>query len=175
LSHRELTTGERRQHLVALLKSRNDPIKASDLAKITGVSRQVIVGDIALLRAKNEPILSTPQGYIYTKQENPGIRRVILTRHLPNEMEKELTILVDHGVTVIDVGIEHSVYGRILRPLGLKSRSDVRKFIVEMTKNSAPPLSTLTGGLHFHTVEASSKEDLDEACGELARAGYFVG
>lgn len=50
---------KRREQLIALLKQADIPVSGTDLAKRLGVSRQVIVQDIALLRAVNKNILST--------------------------------------------------------------------------------------------------------------------
>ncbi len=168
---------ERRTKLLQILKDSALPVKAAELAKETGVSRQVIVQDIALLRAKEEPIIATPQGYIYSAPDTTpvaGVRHVIYTQHTPAEMEKELNILVDHGVAVLDVGIEHSVYGKIFRPLGLKTRYDVKTFAAEMAQNHANLLSALTGGRHLHTVEAPNEQSIDRACRSLAEAGFLV-
>lgn len=164
----------RRKFLLDLLKKSQEPLKAAQLAEITGVSRQVIVQDMALLRAKEEPVLATPQGYIYLKDSPPqGIQRIIFSRHSAEDTERELTLLVDHGVHVLDVGVEHSVYGKIFRPLKLKSRLDVKTFIAQMMQNDANLLSSLTGGLHLHTLEAPTEELLDRACNALAKDGFL--
>lgn len=166
---------DRRARLLDLLKQSQQPQKAAGLAKLTGVSRQVIVQDIALLRARKEPIVATPGGYIYLAQPEPqGVRRVIMSRHVPEDTEEELNILVDYGVTVLDVGVEHSVYGRIFRPLGLRTRKDVRDFIKRVSETDAPLLSSLTNGVHLHTVEGPDEETIDLACAELARRGFML-
>lgn len=166
---------ERRDTLIHLLKNSNEPLKAAFLAEVTGVSRQVIVQDMALLRASEEPIFATPQGYLYMADHlAQGFQTVICSNHTPIDTEQELNILVDHGVNVLDVGVDHSVYGRIFRPLNIKSRLDVRRFLTQMTQNDANLLSSLTGGLHFHTLEAPSKEILNEACHALAKEGFLV-
>ena len=166
---------ERREYLINILKNRTEPIKAASLAQLTGVSRQVIVQDMALLRASEEPVIATPQGYLYFADSHAkGMQRIIYSHHAPSETEKELNILVDYGVSVLDVGVEHSVYGKIFRPLKLKSRLDVKKFITQMAKNDANLLSSLTGGLHLHTIEAASEEVLNEVCDALSREGFLV-
>ncbi|OLN31551.1 transcription repressor NadR [Desulfosporosinus metallidurans] len=166
---------ERRECLLEMLKKSKEPLKAAQLAELTGVSRQVIVQDMALLRAKVEPVIATPQGYIYFK-DSPlqGVQRVIFSRHSAEDTERELNLLVDLGVQVLDVGVEHSVYGKIFRPLKLKSRLDIKKFISQMTQKDANLLSSLTDGLHIHTIEASSAEVLDKACKVLAEEGFLL-
>lgn len=172
---KEKSGQERRDFLLELLKKSTGPLKAAQLAQITGVSRQVIVQDMALLRAKKEPVLSTSQGYIYFKDSShQGVQGVIFSRHSSQDTERELTLLVDLGVHVLDVGIEHSVYGKIHRPLNLKSRLDVINFLSQMTQKEANLLSSLTDGLHFHTLEAPSTEVLDKACKVLTKEGFLV-
>jgi Predicted small molecule binding protein (contains 3H domain) len=166
---------ERRENLLTLLKNSNEPIKAASLAKLTGVSRQVIVQDMALLRASDEPVIATQQGYLYfTDIRAKGMQRIIYSRHAPSDTERELNILVDHGVSVLDVGVEHSFYGKIFRPLKLRSRLDVKRFVAQMAENDAHLLSSLTGGLHLHTIEAPTEEILDEVCDALSQEGFLV-
>lgn len=165
----------RRQFLLELLIKSSEALKAAQLAEITGVSRQVIVQDIALLRAKEEPVLSTSQGYIYLKDSShQGVKRVIFSRHTAQDTERELTLLVDLGVQVLDVGVKHSVYGEIFRPLNLRSRHDVKNFLSQMTQKDDHLLSALTNGLHLHTLEAPSTELLDKACKALTQEGFLV-
>src|SRR3954453_3208630 len=103
---------ERRDWLGHLIKNSETPITGGMIAKNANVSRQVIVGDITLLKARNEPIIATSQGYIYIKNSLPAtlFERTIACSHLPEQTEEELNILVDHGVTCKDVKIEHPVY-----------------------------------------------------------------
>jgi uncharacterized protein len=180
MHRKDAPSEERRAKLLKILKDSTTPVKAAELAKMTGVSRQVIVQDMQLLRAKEEPIIATAQGYIYTtplsSMDSPivGVQKIIHTKHSPEDMEKELNTLVDYGVVVLDVGIEHSVYGKISRPLGLKTRYDVKKFTDEMKGNDATLLSSMTEGLHFHTLQAPNEESLERACQKLAEEGFFV-
>jgi Predicted small molecule binding protein (contains 3H domain) len=166
---------ERRECLLEILKKTEGPLKAAQLAELTTVSRQVIVQDMTLLRAREEPIIATPQGYIYFK-DSPlqGVKRVIFNQHTAKDTERELNLIVDFGVQVLDVGIEHPVYGKIFRPLNVKSRLDVKNFIVQMAQKEANLLSSLTGGLHIHTLEASSTEVLDKTCKALAEEGFLM-
>lgn len=165
---------KRRDFLLDLLKKSKEPLKAAYLAEITGVSRQVIVQDMALLRAGQEPVISTPQGYILLNDSSHGVKRTIFSRHSMQDTERELTLLVDLGVQVLDVGVEHSVYGKISRPLNLKSRFDVKNFMSQITQKDTSLLSSLTDGLHIHTIEAPSAEMLDRACQVLTEEGFLV-
>jgi uncharacterized protein len=167
---------ERRNFLLQLLKESSLPITGSDLAAKTNVSRQVIVGDITLLKAKSEPIIATSQGYIYLKQGTgtPLIERVIACRHTPDQTEQEMNLLVDHGVTVKDVKIEHAVYGDLTASIMVSNRLEVKNFMKKIKSRKAAFLSELTGGIHLHTISASSESALDNAEKALADEGFLM-
>ena len=55
---------KRKDNIIQKLQSTDSPVSASSLAKEFGVSRQIIVGDIAILRAEGHDISSTPRGYV---------------------------------------------------------------------------------------------------------------
>lgn len=55
-----MTEGEkRRSQIIKILKDSKSPVSGTKLAKVLKVSRQVIVQDMALLRAQRMQILST--------------------------------------------------------------------------------------------------------------------
>ena len=169
---------QRRQWILDTLKKAASPVTGTELAKKANVSRQVIVQDIALLRAAQAPILATPQGYLYyetlvSRQETP-CSRVIACKHRPEETEIELNTLVDHGLHVLDVIVEHPVYGELRGSLMLKNRRDVQHFLKNIRRSGASLLSSLTGGVHLHTVAAESEACIDEACEALARHGILL-
>lgn len=168
--------GENRRALILeWLESKNGPITGSDLAARTNVSRQVIVQDISLLKAKGHPLIATSQGYLYLhKDEKKKALRVIAVQHGNEETEDELNIIVDHGIKVRDVSVEHPVYGELTAPLMLNSRRDVQQFIKQLKKTNASLLSKLTNGIHLHTIEGSNEEDLNEVCYALKTAGYLL-
>jgi transcriptional regulator of NAD metabolism len=163
----------RRAAIAAILEEARSAVPAASLASKLGVSRQVIVGDIALLRASGADITATPRGYI-TGPGHAGLRRSVACVHrLPQEMEQELNIMVDNGCTVLDVVIEHAVYGQLTGELRLSSRHDVRQFMERISAEQAPPLSTLTGGVHLHTLLCPSAEACERTIKELAAAGIL--
>ncbi|WP_368317942.1 3H domain-containing protein, partial [Listeria monocytogenes] len=126
------------------LNEAETPISANQLASKTNVSRKVIVQDISLLNAGNEPIMATPQGYIYANETSfTGERRVIAVKHTKEQAAEELNILVDHGGSVVDVIDDHPIYGEITASLHLKSRFDVEKFIKKGQTTGATMLSNL--------------------------------
>ncbi|WP_019242751.1 MULTISPECIES: transcription repressor NadR [Bacillus] len=167
---------ERRTYIITLLKSRTSPITGSELAKKANVSRQVIVGDITLLKAQNEPIIATSQGYIYLNQtsQEEMIERTIACFHKPEETEEELLLLVDTGVTVKDVKIEHPVYGDLSASIMVNNRREVKQFLQKIQETKATYLSQLTNGIHIHTIAATSDQILDEAEAALKAAGFLV-
>jgi uncharacterized protein len=168
---------ERRKWILDLLKSSEEAITGGELAAKANVSRQVIVGDITLLKAKNEPIIATSQGYLYLKRSSPVImlERTVACSHKPEDTEAELNLLVDHGVSVKDVKIEHPVYGDLTASVMVSNRQEVRQFMKKVTETKAAFLLELTGGIHLHTIVAPTEQALDAAENALSEAGYLVG
>ncbi len=143
----------RRLKILALLQEADAPINATKLARLLSVSRQSIVGDVALLRAKGEDIVATPRGYVLSAVQTTKSHQVVC-RHKENQMREELYAIVDNGCTVCDVIVEHAIYGQLTGMLNLSSRYDVDKFIEKIEKNvSSMPISYLTDGIHIHTLQ----------------------
>lgn len=152
-----MTSVQRRQHICSLLHAADGPMSATALANQCTVSRQVIVGDIALLRAEGHNITATPRGYVIPA-ENTGLIRCVACSHSLEGTREELNAMVDCGCTVLDVIVEHPVYGQLTASLQLSSRYDVAQFIAKMRDSSAAPLSALTEGIHLHTLSCPSEE-----------------
>lgn len=165
---------ERRQEIVRLLKESSAPLSGTAIASRMNVSRQVIVQDIALLRAVNKNILSTNKGYILFNGSAQKCKRTLYVKHNDASMEDELNTIVDNNGKVLDVVIEHEIYGQITVDLIINSRRDVREFIDKINKGTAKPLSLLTNGVHYHTIEADSEDDLDVVESELSKKGYLI-
>lgn len=166
---------QRRQAILKLLTAQSKPISGTYLAQTYDVSRQVIVQDIALLRAKGYDILATARGYILNEETNKMHQRVILVKHTENETEDELNTIVDNGGRIRNVIILHPIYGELVGDLGLKTRRDVKEFVHKLKETNANHLLKLTDGTHMHTIEASSVEELDIIEEELKSRGYIVG
>ncbi|MFC5712889.1 transcription repressor NadR [Thalassorhabdus alkalitolerans] len=168
---------DRRKLLLEWLKTAHEPITGSVLAKKTNVSRQVIVQDISILKARNTPILSTSQGYLLISSSRPNVfRKKIACCHSAdkNVTQEELQIIVDQGATVLDVSVEHQLYGDITASLMIASRRDVHEFIKKFTETKATLLSELTGGVHLHTIEAPEEKILIETEKSLKEAGFLL-
>ena len=127
----------------------------------TGVSRQVIVQDIALLRAVNKDILATTKGYVLYSQQTEACHRIYYVNHSDDAIADELNTIVDNGGKVLDVIIEHEIYGQITANLILENRRDVAEFCDRLKHSNAKPLNIIAGGTHYHTVEARSEVMLD--------------
>ena len=155
----------RRQAVAQALEEAVGPVSAAALAERFSVSRQIIVGDVALLRAGGTDILATPRGYLLGGRGG-GVERTVAcvhapqaaVQHRPEEMERELNAIVDAGGEVVDVIVEHPVYGQLTGLLGVRSRYDVAEFVRRVEEHGARPLSALTGGIHLHTVRCPDEK-----------------
>lgn len=169
-----MTQGEeRRNKIVAALEGASGPLSGSALAESCGVSRQVVVQDVALLRSRGVGIVSTNRGYVLDRAPARPTR-LVKCRHTVDETEDELTCVVDLGARVEDVTVNHRVYGRIASGLGIASRRDVARFMDGIRSGKSAPLMEVTSGYHFHRVSADSEEVLDEVEAELAKRGYLA-
>ena len=164
---------QRRDYILERLKAAAQPVSATALAGELGVSRQIIVGDVALLRAGGAHITATPRGYVLERPPE-GRRFTIACRHTPEEMARELEIMVDNGCTVENVIVEHSVYGQLVGQLMLSSRYDVAEFIRKVSESGSKPLSDLTGGIHLHTLRCPDESAFGRVTAELREAGYLL-
>ncbi len=169
-----MEAASRRQAILDRLRTADRPVSASALAAGLNVSRQIIVGDIALLRAGGAEISATPRGYVLPRATD-GITRTIACRHTLAQTGQELDILVDNGCTVLDVIVEHPVYGQLTGQLQISSRYDVEQFLVRVRDSDAAPLSMLTGGLHLHTLCCPNEDAYTRACASLKAAGLLLG
>lgn len=170
-----MDTNERRREIIIQLTNAATPISASTLAEHFSVSRQIIVGDVALLRAEGHDIVSTPRGYLLKVSETdfPYIG-LVACRHDSTKMRDELYTIVDFGGTVIDVTIEHSIYGEISGLLNLSSRYEVEMFVKSVSGESDKPLSTISGGIHLHKIGCKSEEIFNLIKEKLQEQGILL-
>ncbi len=163
---------QRREKIIELLKNTSEPLSGTALGKTTGVSRQVVVQDIALLRTEGKSILSTPRGYVLEKPSQ--IFRLFKMCHTNEQTEEELNAIVDLGGTVVDVIVNHRTYGKITAALDIKSRRDVKTFIGEIKSGKSSLLLNVTSGYHFHHISAENEEILDEIQEKLLKLGFLA-
>ena len=164
---------ERREKILELLTLSKIPISGSELAKRLGVSRQVIVQDIALLRAVNKNILSTTKGYLLYFREKQKVNRCFSVLHTTDQIEDELCTIVDNGGKVLDVIVSHDIYGTISADLIISTRQDVYDFVEKVNTKKTIPLKELTNNHHLHTVEADNEQILDRIEAALKEKGYI--
>lgn len=163
----------RRRAIAAELARAGAPVSAAALAARLGVSRQVIVGDVALLRASGMEITATPRGYVAGGGAR-GRGHTLACVHGPEGMERELNIMVDNGCTVLDVIVEHPLYGQLTGPLQISNRYEVGQFLSRSRQSEALPLSELTEGIHLHTLSCPDEAAFQRARQALRELGILL-
>ena len=157
-----MTGAERRKMILNLMRESSKPLSGGALGAATGVSRQVVVQDIALLRSEGHSILATARGYLLENQKETKTSRLFKVFHDEGRTEEELKLIVDLGGCVEDVMVNHKVYGKVSAPLNIKNRRDVQAFLKNLEMGKSSPLFKVTSGYHFHRVSADEAEILDE-------------
>lgn len=167
---------DRRNKIVEMIKTSTSPVSGTYIANTLNVSRQLVVGDVALLRASGLNIIATPKGYIINDMNsNEGyIIKTIACKHHKDLMEDELNTIVDEGATIVNVIVEHSVYGEITGDLHISSRRDVKEFISKVNSNNIHPLSDLTDGIHLHTIKCRDEETYNQVIDSLKIKNYLL-
>ncbi len=169
-----LEAEKRRQVLLDKLENNREPLKGTELAQLLGVSRQVVVQDVALLRAKGNKIFATPQGYILADRPTNTFRATVACQHNFSGLKRELEIIIEHGGRVLDVTVEHPIYGELQGLLMIKTMKEVENFVEKLRVTEAKPLSALTNGVHLHTIEATEQRALDEIIAVLEKEGFLL-
>jgi len=164
----------RRDEIYKIINQDKAPVSASALAKILKVSRQVIVGDIALLRAQGNEIVATARGYMIPefRESNQYIGKIVCCHNAGNT-RKELYTMVDLEAVVINVIIEHDLYGEITGQLNIKNRDDVDIFIERVKSSEVKLLSELKSGIHLHTIACRDKAHFEQVYQALDNAGFL--
>ena len=168
---------ERRQAIARRLEGASGPVSAAVLAREHSVSRQIIVGDIALLRAGGMDIQATPRGYILQGQDAAtagGLLYTIACRHGRENLAEELYAVVDNGGGLLDVIVEHPVYGQISGKLHIFSRYDAENFMENLSKNNASILCDITNNIHLHTITCRSEADYRRILSVLEEKGILL-
>ena len=166
-----MTAEQRRSRISVRLHETHQPISATALARELGVSRQIIVGDVALLRAAGQAITATARGYVIPAPGDGTVRQVAC-RHDGAGTRDELNAMVDCGCTVVDVIVDHPVYGQLSAPLHLRSRLDVEQFMARM--EGAAPLSQLTDGIHLHSLSCPDEASYEHLKARLRQLGFLA-
>ena len=166
---------QRREQILQLLREQGQPLSGTALARTCGVSRQVIVQDIALMRAENHRIISTNKGYLFRTEtvENTQPKRVFFVRHQDSQVMEEFMTVLELGGRILDVAVEHEIYGQIRVDLLIESVQDAHNFMERLKECRDNPLKVLTDDCHFHTVSAPSEKLLDLIEAELSQKGFL--
>lgn len=164
---------QRRNEILEVLRQAETPVNAAALAKKFGVSRQIIVGDVALLRAGGEEISATPRGYLISRASSALVRTVACS-HTFAQMEEELNSIVDQGCTVVDVAVDHPLYGQLVGKLELSSRYEVGQFVERCQREEAQPLSMLTHGVHLHAIRCPDEGAFQRVRAALRESGILL-
>ncbi|MEE1245125.1 MAG: transcription repressor NadR [Acutalibacteraceae bacterium] len=167
-----MKAAERRNAIVNLLLSEQDAVSGGTLSERFGVSRQIIVQDITVLKGSGYDILSTHSGYIM--QKSPLKERVLKLHHTTEQTEDELSLIVELGGTVVDVFVWHKVYGKVEAKLNIFSCLQVKQFIEGVRTGKSSELMNITGGYHYHTIRAESEEIIDGIENALKERGYIA-
>ena len=163
---------ERREKIVEYIKESKTPISGKQLAELFDVSRQVIVQDMALIRANGIEIVSTYLGYVI--QSSKVASRIFRVHHTDEQLEEELCTIVDLGGMVKNVMVEHEIYGKLEAELQINSRHKVQAFVENMKNGKSSPLKNLTSNLHEHLVEAEDEKVLDMIEAQLREKGFLA-
>ena len=163
---------ERRHEIVTILAEARGPVPGGELSKMTGVSRQIIVQAIATLKAAGNDIVATHRGYVL--KVAPMAERSFKVRHTKDQIEEEMSCIVELGGTIVNVFVWHKVYGRIEAPLDIGTLDDVERFMEGVRSGKSTELMNITGGYHYHTVSADSEETLFEIEKALTEKEYIV-
>lgn len=167
-----MTGSERRDNIIRKIQESEIPVSGQKLASLYGVSRQVIVQDIALVRAAGYDIISTNRGYILNAPKT--VERIFKVQHTDEQLEEELCCIVDLGGCVRNVMIHHRVYGTMEAELNLNSRRKVAEFLEDIRSGKSSPLKNITSNYHYHNVTADSEETLDMIENELRIKKFLV-
>lgn len=173
-----MDANERRKKIIDILIRELNPMSATALAAFFKVSRQIIVGDIALLRATGTDILATPRGYILQDNLSGSSSDYIGTiacKHDDYQMSDELLTIVDLGGTVVDVTVEHAIYGQLIGALNVSCRNDVIEFIDKINRGAYKPLSALTDGIHLHKIRCKDLATFEKIVLALKHKKYYLG
>ena len=162
----------RLKKILKRLENETNPVSATTLAKELGVSRQIIVQDIALLRMAGHDIQAMARGYIEKRPE--VYERVFKAYHSDEDERKELYTIVDFGGIIKDVFVFHRAYGVVHANMNISSRVEVDTFLEEMSSGKSKTLKNVTSGYHYHTISAKNENTLDLIEEELGKLGFLA-
>ncbi len=165
---------KRRVKIMEILSTSSKPVSATRLAEATGVTRQIIVSDVALLRASGVKIISERLGYTIPKIVSDDIYKTVICKHSKEQTLDEFYAIIDNGGKVVSVTVEHSLYGQISADLNIVSRYDAQEFVKKSAQTDATLLCDLTDGLHIHTISVKNLESFNRIIAQLSNLGILL-
>lgn len=169
-----MKTKERQSAIMKALKNAVSPLTGRYLAEFYGVSRQVIVQDIAVLRASGVSIVASSQGYFLLGEDKKSVKiQTVACVHKKSDIEEELRLMLEYGCVVRDVIVDHPVYGELVATLMIRNHEDLERFLCALNGKDANPLSKLTGGVHIHTLEVPSERAFQALVRDLNKKGFL--
>lgn len=162
----------RRQEILNYLTDSSSPVTASILAKLYGVSRQIIVKDIAILRNEGNDIFSGSRGYIV--KINNGAEKVLKMIHSDDDVENELNIIVDNGGIIKDVFVYHKFYNIVRAEMNIRTKNDILCFLDNIKNGKSSLLKNITSGYHYHTITADTNETIEKIQSILKEKGFLA-
>lgn len=166
-----MNASQRREEILSYIKQSPNAVSGGMLSKQFGVSRQIIVSDIAYLKDMGNDIIPTNKGYIFSR---PVAQRVVKVVHTDGEIEDELSSIVNMGAKILNVFVWHKIYGKIEAPLNVGTTMDVKEYMQGLRTGRSGPLKRVTSEYHYHTLEAENESILDSVERMLSQKGYLV-
>lgn len=163
---------ERRNQIIHILETSDKPVPGTQLSRAFSVSRQVIVQDIAIIRANGNEIMATNRGYLLHAARDT--QRTFKVYHEDEQVEEELLTIVDCGGKVKDVFVYHKVYGIVRADMNIKSRLDVQNYMEQIQKGKSSLLKNVTSGYHYHTIIADNEDTLNLIQKKLQEKGLLA-
>jgi transcriptional regulator of NAD metabolism len=102
-------------------------------------------------------IIAENKGYVLNVLNEKNVKHIAV-KHDKDQVLPELYAIVDHGGKILDVIVEHSIYGRISVELNISSRYEADEFMKKIDTMQANPLSILTEGVHIHTITVADDD-----------------
>ncbi len=166
-----MTGVQRRKKILEMLGQSSTPLSGGALGRAVGVSRRWWCR-ISRFCVPGHPVLATARGYVLEVPHQT--ERLFKMCHTTEQTREELNTIVDLGGEVLDVMVNHRIYGKVSAPLNIRSRRDVEAFVENIRTGRSTPLLNVTSGYHFHHVAADQEEILDEIEAALREKGFLA-
>lgn len=110
---------------------------------------------------------------IIIKKSNNLYQGIIVCQHSRQQTRRELEIIVAAQGQVLDVVVDHPLYGQLIGTLGVMTTSDIEHFMEQLTNDQAKLLSSLTNGIHLHHLACPDELTFIQIKQQLQQAGIL--